>query len=172
MIGLILNCRGAGKKGISFHLRDLIGEYEFDFIGLQETMKKHVDASMWRKFDVDNIYNWLWSTSVGRSRGILCGIKSSRFKVLSIWVGRYFVKAKVFDNLRKIECWLIIVYGAAQNENKEEFLQDLSNIYENLEIPSFIGGDFNILRFADEKNKEVGRSLFLINSVRLLINSI
>jgi hypothetical protein len=113
MIGLILNCRGVGKKGFSFHLRDLICEYEFDFIGLQETMKKHIDASVWKKSDVDNTYNWLWSPSVGRSGGILCGIKSSKFNVLSISVGRYFVKAKVFDNLSKIECWLIIVYGAA-----------------------------------------------------------
>jgi hypothetical protein len=32
----------------------------------------------------------------------------------------------------------------------------LSNICENLDIPTPIGGDFNILRFADEKNKRGG----------------
>jgi hypothetical protein len=40
MIGLIMNCRGVGKKVFSFCLRDLIFEHHFDFIGLQETMKK------------------------------------------------------------------------------------------------------------------------------------
>jgi hypothetical protein len=97
MIGLIMNCRGVGKKGFAFHLRDLIKEYDFDFIGLQETMKKSIDVSVWRKFDVEGAYVCLWSPSVGCSGGILCGIKSSRFNVLSISVGRYFVKAKVYD---------------------------------------------------------------------------
>jgi hypothetical protein len=59
MIGLIMNCRGVGKKGFSFCLRDLIFEHRFDFIGLQETMKRKVDSSVWRKFDLDNSYNWL-----------------------------------------------------------------------------------------------------------------
>jgi hypothetical protein len=92
-----MNCRGVGKKGFSFCLRDLIYEHQFDFIGLQETMKRKVDSSVWRKFDLDNSYNWLWSPSVGRSGGILCGIKSSRFNVISFSVGRFFVKARVCD---------------------------------------------------------------------------
>jgi hypothetical protein len=46
---------------------------------------------------MDNTYNWLWSSSVGRSGGILCGIKSSRFNVIDFSVGRFFVKAKVSD---------------------------------------------------------------------------
>jgi hypothetical protein len=41
----------------------------------------------------------------------------------------------------------------AQVEDKDMFLQDLTNICENLDIPALVGGDFNILRFADEKNK-------------------
>jgi hypothetical protein len=86
-------------------------------------MKKKVDSSVWRKFDVDNSYNWLWSPSVGRSGGILCGIKSSRFNVTDFSVGRFFVKAKVKDLKLQKECWLIIVYGAAQDEDKDSFLQ-------------------------------------------------
>jgi hypothetical protein len=60
-------------------------------------MKRKVDSSMWRKFDLNNSYNWLWSPSVGRSGGILCGIKSSRFNVMAFSVGRFFVKASVSD---------------------------------------------------------------------------
>jgi hypothetical protein len=37
-----MNCRGVGKKGFSFCLRDLIFEHHFDFIGLQEIMKKRL----------------------------------------------------------------------------------------------------------------------------------
>jgi hypothetical protein len=76
---------GMGKKGF-FCLIDLSFEFDFDFNGLQETMKKKIGNSVWRKFDENNAYNWLWSPSMGPSRGILCGIKSSRFDVLAlIW---------------------------------------------------------------------------------------
>jgi hypothetical protein len=123
-------------------------------------MKRKVDSSMWRKFDLNNSYNWLWSPSVGRSGGILCGIKSSRFNVMAFSVGRFFVKARVSDLKLQQEYWLIIVYGAAQDEDKDLFLQNLSNICENLDIPTLIGGDFNILRFANEKNKGGGVTRF------------
>jgi hypothetical protein len=100
-----MNCRGGGKKVFSFCLCDLIYEHQFDFIGLQETMKRKVDSSVWRKFYLDNSYNWLWSPSVGRSGGILCGIKSSRFNVISFSVGRFFVKARVCDLKLQKEYW-------------------------------------------------------------------
>jgi hypothetical protein len=112
------------------------------------------------KFDLDNSYNWLWSPSVGRSGGILCGIKSSRFNVISISIGRFFVKARVFDSKNQMEYWLIIIYGAAQDEDTDLFLQTLSDICENLDIPALIGGDFNILRFTNEKNKDGGVTRF------------
>jgi hypothetical protein len=96
---------------------------------------------------------------------ILCGIKSSRFNVLDISVGRYFVKAKVYDKQNQKEYWLITVYGVAQVEDKDVFLQDLSSISENLDIPSLIGGDFNILSFSNENNKGNGTSRFSDSSM-------
>lgn len=36
--GLIWNCRGLKKIGVSSFLKNLIFQYNFDFIGLQETM--------------------------------------------------------------------------------------------------------------------------------------
>lgn len=36
---LIWNCSGVGKKGISAYLRGLIGDFDLDFLGIQETMK-------------------------------------------------------------------------------------------------------------------------------------
>jgi hypothetical protein len=132
-------------------------------------MKRKVDSSIWRKFDLDNSYNWLWSLSVGHSGGILCGIKSSRFNVIAFSVGIYFVKAKVSDLKLQKEYWLIIVYGAAQDEDKDLFFQIFSDICENLDIPTLIGGDFNILRFANEKNKGGGVTRFS-NEFNLIIN--
>ena len=51
MIGLLWNCRGAGKKGMSICLTDIIYANDVDFIGLQETMKKSYNPSYFRKLD-------------------------------------------------------------------------------------------------------------------------
>jgi exonuclease III len=145
---------------MAFNLKDLFDEYDFDFIGLQETMKKQVDVPICREFDPNNKYTWIWSPSVGKSGGILCGIKSSRFDVNSFKVSRHFVKANVFDKKLKHNYWLVLVYGAAQLTGRESFLVELADICTNLLIPTVIGGDFNILRFGNEKNKPGGTDRF------------
>jgi mannosylglycoprotein endo-beta-mannosidase len=47
----------------------------------------------------------------------------------------------------------INVYGAAQEENKVEFQTELAKTIHNCKEPVLIGGDFNIIRFSNEKNK-------------------
>jgi hypothetical protein len=48
---------------------------------------------------------------------------------------------------------LVNVYGAAQKENKDNFLWELATTCSNVKEPMMIGGDFNILQNSDEKNK-------------------
>ena len=45
--------------------------------------------------------------------------------------------------------------GPPHDDNKEEFLIELSQICTNQSYPALIGGDFNILRFSSEKNKKI-----------------
>ena len=45
MKGAFWNMRGAGKKGTSTCLTEIIGDHDLDFIGLQETMKKSYSHS-------------------------------------------------------------------------------------------------------------------------------
>ena len=40
MIGIIWNCRGVAKKGLSSYIRELIWDNKADFVGIQETTKK------------------------------------------------------------------------------------------------------------------------------------
>ena len=51
MIGLIMNCRGVGKKGFAFSLRNMMSDFDPDFIGLQETMKNDYTPPFFRKMD-------------------------------------------------------------------------------------------------------------------------
>ena len=79
MNGLIWNCRGIQKKGLSTFLRELIVDNQLDFLGVQETMKKHFSDKFFRKVDSGKSFAWHWVPSRGKSRGILCGLNVDRF---------------------------------------------------------------------------------------------
>ena len=151
-------------------VKDLLWEYQADFVGFQETIKKRYPLSFFRKIDPQQKYVWHWIPSRGRSGGILSGIKTERFDILSSKTGTYFIMVKVFDKkLRKNLC-LVNVYGPAQDEGKEVFLTELAQIcYENKD-PMLLGGDFNILRFSDEKNKNFRPNRYS-DMFNLIINS-
>ena len=109
--------------------------------------------SFFRKIDSQQIFEWRWIPSRGRSGGILFGFKKERFDILSSDVGTYSITAKVFDKKMRKNIYLVSVYGPAQDEGKEAFLTELAHICFKNKEPMLIGGDFNILRFSEDKNK-------------------
>jgi hypothetical protein len=49
---------------------------------------------------------------------------------------------------------LILVYGAAQDDHKHEFLAELVRNCEVEALPMLVGGDFNILIRKEDKNND------------------
>jgi hypothetical protein len=49
---------------------------------------------------------------------------------------------------------LVAVYGSTQTPLKEQFLTELVHITSHERLPILMGGYFNILRHAHEKNKD------------------
>ena len=138
---------------MSSFLIDFIKDQELDFIGLQETIKKDYSQAFFRKIDPLNRFDWKWSASVGRVGGILGGFSLSRFKILDTVASRFYVKTILMDLKLQMKWALVIIYGVAQECDKEEFLADLGLVCGDQTMPLLIGGDFNIIRFASEKNK-------------------
>ena len=62
----------------------------------------------------------------------------------------------MFDKKLLRELYLVVVYGASQDDEKAEFLAKLDEICADIVLPTVIGGDFNILCFLDGKNKSGG----------------
>jgi len=156
MKGLIWNCRGIKKSGTSTFLRNLILEHKFHFIGLQETMQADIDEKILRILDPEREYLWKWISSRGRSGGILSGINIKFCDVGSFLEGKYMLQINIWDKETRVKWNFINVYGPAQDEHKYEFLSELANFCCKNRDPYLIGGDFNLIRFASEKNTGVG----------------
>lgn len=155
------------KKGMTPYIRDLIKEYKFDFMCVQETIQKDFPEFYMRKIDPTLSYLWHWIPARGRSGGIITGINIERFDVGAFHDGKYMCQLDLWD--RKIDKkWnLINIYGTAQMEDKIEFLSELAAFCSKNTVPFIVGGDFNLMRDASEKNK-----VFLHNKHTDLFNTI
>ena len=172
MNGVFWNCRGAGKKGMTTCFSDIIKDHSLDFIGLQETRKKEILPKFLCKVDPSNRFAWNWVPSIGKSGGNLCGIKKETLEVVSWTVGKFCLQATLFDINLKCVWALITIYGAAQDDKKEEFLCELASMCSHLQVPYIVGGDFNILRESFEKNKTLNRPPYMdkFNSIIQSLN--
>jgi hypothetical protein len=67
--------------------------------------------------------------------------------------GKYSLQLNLWDKQRREKWNFLNIYGAAQEENKDEFLAELTNrLNKNKEIV-LVRGDFSIIRFSNEINK-------------------
>jgi len=101
MKGLIWNCRGIKKIGVSSFLRNLILEHKFHFIGIQETLQQDIGDHILRQIDPHQSYLWKWIPSCGRSGGILSGINLEFFDVGFFKEGKFILQMHLWDKQNK-----------------------------------------------------------------------
>jgi hypothetical protein len=74
-------------------------------------------------------------------------------EVLDSLGGDFHIKIHIRNKAKNFIWSLVAVYGAAQDDFKPSFLRELVNLAKYNPYPILIGGYFNLLRFAHEKNK-------------------
>ena len=82
------------------------------------------------------------------------GFNDLTINVKKVVPGDRCVKFHLVSKSDKFEWVLVVVYGAAQDAQKGEFLAELIRICENETLPIMVGGDFNIVRRQNEKNND------------------
>ena len=78
-------------------LSDMISDHSLDFLGLQETMKKDFSSKCLRRIDPFDIFQWNWIPSVGKSGGILCGVRSDKLEIISCAKGKHILQLVLQD---------------------------------------------------------------------------
>jgi hypothetical protein len=88
----------------------------------------------------------------------LVGFNSEVFDVREHEAGEFMIHTLVLHRETNFIWNFVNVYGAAQKDHKNRFLSELSSFCLRSQVPLLIGGDFNIIRKAEEKNKPGGFS--------------
>jgi exonuclease III len=139
----------------------------FDFICVQESVAQDFSESMLRRVDPNRSYLWDWFPAKDKSGGILTGLKLNTFDVGVRTQGDFILMHRVWDKRLEVKWCIMNVYGAAQEEQREDFLRELASFCFGCRDPYIVGGDFDVLRFSFEKNKVFTPNRFsdMFNSV-------
>ena len=110
---------------------------------------------------------WYCLPPHGCSGGILVGFNVNDIAVQNMVAGDFCVKLHLKNKLDAFMWTLVIVYGAAQDNFKLDFLAELVHICDKEELPMLVGGDFNIIRRQEEKNNDNfnARWPFIFNAI-------
>jgi exonuclease III len=144
--------RGFGRSGRRTQLQDFIKKERLDIIFLQETMRQQFTDQELRSLVSGDLFHWHWRASVGRSGGMLLGIRDDSFEVGAIDQGPFFLSAALFHRETKFKFEFIGVYGPADHSRSLQFLVDLDSKVAACQFLVAVLGDFNLIRGAQDKN--------------------
>jgi hypothetical protein len=72
--------------------------------------------------------------------GILCGVKTEEYEVIKVEEHEFAVTAEILDKKLKQKMRLVTVYAPAHDDEKKQFLTELSTICAKKDLPLMVGG--------------------------------
>lgn len=80
------------------------------------------------------------------------GVKGDSLEVENSEILSYCIKVVIRDRKSNFQWSTITMYGPANHQFSDKFLEELSMICDKEVVPVIIGGDFNLIRSESEKN--------------------
>jgi hypothetical protein len=119
---------------------DSIREQNLDFLAISKTGRQDFTQSFLDRLSGGANFVWHSRLPRGRYGGILVGIKTDTMDVLACSDGDFHVKLHIQNKLDNFTWSLLVVYGAAQEEFKADFLCEMVNLAKDNPYPILIGG--------------------------------
>nr|XP_020149437.1 uncharacterized protein LOC109734646 [Aegilops tauschii subsp. strangulata] len=150
------NIRGFGHDGRRRQLIEYVRDEHIDIVAIQETMRSDFSLPELDRLST-HLFVWHWlpsSGNAGHSGGILLGVKDATFEVGSMDRGQFFVSMELYERALNFKWEVIIVCGPADDSRSTSFLEELNRKVSAASLPVVVGGDFNLLRFAEDKSND------------------
>src|SRR4051812_4512706 len=152
MNALFRNVRGISAPGRKPQILDVMNKIHPSFVGFQETKKEVFSDSFLKSISGNRSFSWNHLPSVGSAGGILMGVDSDILEVISWQILEFAVSCKVKLIGKDVEFRVTTVYGSPYEEGKGAFISELHSFFVDDNTPTLIGGDFNLIRYAADKN--------------------
>ena len=129
-------------------------EQKLDFVAIIETGRSSFVNPFLNFLARGMDFTWFIIPPHGRYGGMLIGFNNTTLAAQNVLIGDFCIKFHARSKSDGFLWALVIVYGAAQEEKKMDFLAELARICDGDPLPTLVGGggDFNIIRRQEEKN--------------------
>jgi hypothetical protein len=95
---------------------------------------------------------WNWLPSKGAAGGILLGVNIDMFEVGDWVIKNFSISCELVNKKDGFKSRICIVYGASSDDKREEFIDELHRLIDEIKVPVIIGGDFNLVRYKKDKS--------------------
>jgi exonuclease III len=169
---LIWNVRDLNRKARRDAVHDMVVSTHPDLVCLQETKKAAISRRMVMFTLGADFDEFIVLPTDGTRGGILLAWKGCVRQRLNTRIDTCSLLAQ-FAHEDGVPWWFTGVYGPQSDALKVQFLQQLRLVRQDCTGPRVVGGDFNLIYQAEDKNNsnldwaKMGRSRRFINDVEL-----
>lgn len=148
---LVWNVRGLNRKARRDAVRDLVAATRPEIVCLQETKVQDMSTRVLLSTLGADLDGHVVLPAVGTRGGVLIAWKSMACTALTSRVDSYSASV-LFQNVDGLQWWFTGVYGPQHDDQKILFLDELRTVRQACPGPWVIGGDFNLIYRAEDKN--------------------
>ncbi|RVX04892.1 hypothetical protein CK203_019123 [Vitis vinifera] len=132
-------------------IKGMVRNQKPDLVCLFEIKVKEISMQMVKSVGVGRFLNWASVDARGVAGGLLLFWDNRVLENLEVESGGYSISVR-FRNCTDGFSWIFFgVYGPVMGSEKEDFWEELGAIRGLWEDPWCIGGDFNAIRFPEER---------------------
>ena len=148
------NVRGVNDHKKRKVIKAFIKTQRVDLVCLQETELKGTSSERVRSLGVGRSIKWAGVDAIGAPRGILNMWNYRVLQLLEKEDSQYMLSSQ-FRNREDNNTWIFTsAYGPTIGEERVQFWEELGAIRGRWQGSWCIGGDFDALRFLDERYRE------------------
>ena len=155
------NVRGMNNPARRKVIRDLSGEKRCTIVCIQETKMQLIDQAVVTETLGNNFgTNFAVLPAAGTRGGALLAAHDDFYQIIQTELRAHSVSARLQSKTSVVEWWLTVVYGPQDDQEKVQFLQDLSELRNSINGKWLVIGDFNlILQAQDKSNQNLNRRM-------------
>ena len=156
---LVWNVRGLNNRDRRNSVRDVVISSNADIICLQETKVANMSQHLLLSVCGSAYDNFITLPANGTRGGVLIAWKGCSCQTIASRIDTYSASV-LFAEQEGRNWWFTGVYGPQGDDEKVLFLQELRNIRALCNGPWLLGGDFNLIyQAADKNNANLDRAM-------------
>ncbi|XP_073360682.1 uncharacterized protein [Aegilops tauschii subsp. strangulata] len=133
-------------------VRSVISAAAPSIVCLQETKVAHISDSTVLDTLGSSFEDYFFLPASGTCGGVVIAWRRSHVSLSNPLIGEHHITALVSPVGGCGHWWLTGVYGPQDDEAKLDFLADLHDVHDSRIGPWLLGGDFNMITSAADKN--------------------